>query len=224
MNIGLTGGITSGKTAFEEEFGRLGYPVFETDKIAKALRSGLVAFDPSDDILRHQSLVERIEQLSIPVKENLRRELPLLYDSKGRFDREQLLKYVNDDRDGARNYTTKNSIVNPNIMELYQLWRELSGENSVVSNGVLIEQGYLSLIDILLMVRSDENTQIVNCLRRELQRGHDQPFSYGVKAVGRQLPFDKRLGIAVQALGQSNVYVVESPSTLPSLLLPILTT
>ena len=221
MRVGLTGGIASGKTAYEQELRRLGYPVFDTDKIMWAVRSGDVPADPDDDIFRHRLLVELVAELSVSVRQALKREFPSLYDCRDRFDKSKLLEYIDNEKYGFSNYITYSRITQAAEIETYRMWEKLVGESSVFSSGVLIEMGALKLVDMVFLLHCTVEQQVENFMRRQVERGHQPNEEQAIKAIKRQYPFSQRQDISKKALGEDRVHVLNSVSSLADLLVPL---
>jgi dephospho-CoA kinase len=209
MKIGLTGGIASGKTRFEEYFHELGIHVFNVDEIEIALRTGVDSFSIKDEFSSFEGLSELIKELSYKTIGLLQQQLPGLYDSEGKFRRRKLLDYINDKDKGSEYYHIYNDIINPPGRKIYQHWIGFCNEHSVLSSGVLIEKGYLSFIDKLIIIHASEDTQICNLLNREKDRKDNYSLEEARNAVRRQMAFEKRMYVAESALGQKNVNIFQ---------------
>ena len=208
MRVGLTAGISSGKSRFEERFRSIGYPIFDVDKVDFALRTGEVQLDTSDEIFGYGQIVKLVQKLSPRIIGQLQYELPNLYDSNGRFVRTGLLQYINDDTSGGDNHQMYGKIMNPPFIEIYLQWLAIIGRPSVLSSGVLVERGNLSLIDSLYIIQISEEEQIRNLLEREQLRTNYISKSDALKAVRRSYPTEKLVRLARLALGEEKVHVI----------------
>lgn len=214
MRIGLTGGIASGKTIFENEFRNLGYPLFDVDKVDFSLRSGVVKYDQDDDVFRYKPIVNLIEELAIKTIANLKEKLPNLYSVNGEFIRKPLLDYINDAETGSRNYDVYNRVINPSCVKIYLEWSKLVKADSVLSSGVLIERGNLQLLDSVYIIQISDEMQLRNLLKREIERGSYLSEEEARKAINRNYNFERRICLARRLLGGENVHILQTNSTL----------
>jgi dephospho-CoA kinase len=208
MRIGLTGGIASGKTIFEKELHKLGYPIFETDKIDMTLRTGLIQYNKDDDVFRYEEIIDFTRELSNNVISELKKYLPNLYNEKDEFVRQELLNYIDHDESSSENYELYKNALIPSEMELYLEWCNFVEHPFVLSSGVLVESGYLEYIDKLYMIETSEEQQIKNIISREIRRGYNISEEDAKKKIARQYNLDKKVQLSKSKLGPDNVFII----------------
>jgi dephospho-CoA kinase len=134
--VGLTGGIGSGKSTVSELFAGHHVPVIDTDEIA---RSVVEPGQPALDEIRAHFGSDVV--------------LP-----DGRLDRTALRKKVFAD---VRRRETLESIVHPRIREeLHERLAQLEAPYCIVAIPLLVEKGWQSEVDRILVVDAPEDLQI----------------------------------------------------------------
>lgn len=146
MVIGVTGSFGTGKTTVAGMFKKLGAVVFDADKIA------------------HEAFLPKSETYKKTLKVFGRRILR----PNGEIDRRQLGKVVFTDRARLKKLC---GIVHPYVIRkigqgVESVKKRNSGATIVLDIPLLIEAGLLSLIDKLIVVKTDKITQITRCQKR----------------------------------------------------------
>lgn len=135
LRVGLTGGIGSGKSTVSEYFARLGVPVIDADRIARAL------VEPGAP-----GLAQVVAAFG-----------PGILDRAGRLDRARLRRIVFADPDRRRELE---SILHPLVRrEIQERLQACSGSYCIVSIPLLLETGQADLVDRVLVVDSPEELQ-----------------------------------------------------------------
>jgi dephospho-CoA kinase len=166
LQIGITGGIGSGKSLVAKIFQHLGIPVYDADSHAKDLMT-------TDGIL-----ISRIKK-----------EFgDLAYDKNGKLNRKYLGDHVFHDK---KKLALLNSMVHPRVAVDYSNW---VGENSsqvyVLKEAALIfEADTATKLDKVIVVSAPENIRIQRVLNRDAHRTVEQ-----IKGiVEKQMPEDQKL-------------------------------
>ena len=168
--VGLTGGIACGKTTVAEIFKKFGAEVIDTDSLGHQLLKS----DPS------------IREKLVSAFGNG------ILDGRGEIDRSKLGRLVFDNPDCLR---ILNEIIHPPIIELTnaEIKRKLSsGKNEVVviDAALLIELNLMYMVDSVVLVCADEDTQV----RRLIQRGLSQEDAQ--KRIRSQMPSHEKARFA----------------------------
>lgn len=142
LRIGLTGGIGSGKSTVASLFARHGAPVVDTDELARELvRPGMPA---------HQDIVAAFG--------------PSILDPNGNLDREKMRARVFAD---AAERLRLERILHPRIREeTVRRLNEITAPYTLVAVPLLIESGFDNIVDRILVVDCDEQTQIDRTMKR----------------------------------------------------------
>lgn len=143
VKIGLTGGIGSGKSTVASFFRQLGAPVYDTDEIARDL------------VAPGQPALKEITDCFGPE----------LLDAQGRLDRKKLRDIVfhNDD---AKNKLE--NILHPRIREsLLHKMDQADYPYCIAVIPLLIEKNWQSLLDQIVVVDCDEETQKLRATSRD---------------------------------------------------------
>jgi dephospho-CoA kinase len=170
LEVGLTGGIASGKTTVGGFLQDLGAFVVDADRVARVVvEPGGSAYD-----------------------EVLIRFGGGIVDAAGRIDRPALGTLVFGD-DDARN--DLNTIIHPHVRaEARRLFDECAREGrsrvAVFDAALLVETGAYRDYDRLVVVSCDESTQ----LRRLLARGLDTPAARA--RIAAQFPLSRKIAVA----------------------------
>ena len=148
LNIGLTGGIGSGKTAVSEQFQRLGVNIIDTDLISREL----VNHNPA-------VLKKIVEIFSDKV-----------LDGKGAIDRKKLSQIVFSNKQQKQQLE---NILHPAIRnEVKQKIQSFNLLNTppeyiIIVIPLLLETGFTDLIDRILVVMAEENTRVKRIKQRD---------------------------------------------------------
>jgi len=142
LRIGLTGGIGSGKSTVASLFARHGAPVVDTDQLARELvRPGMPA---------HQDIVATFG--------------PSILGPNGNLDREKMRARVFAD---AAERLQLEHILHPRIREeTVRRLNEITAPYALVAVPLLIESGFDNIVDRILVVDCDEQTQIDRTMKR----------------------------------------------------------
>ncbi|MGE0590304.1 MAG: dephospho-CoA kinase [Cyclobacteriaceae bacterium] len=146
LEVGITGGIGSGKSLICRIFGCLGIPLYDADSRAKNLMT-------TDRIL-----VDQIQQ-----------EFGnLSYDSTGRLNREHLRKAFSDPGEIKK----LNKLVHPRVAEDYAKWVNKHNEAKYVIKeaALLIESGSARNLNQLIVVSAPKSLRLQRVLKRDPQR------------------------------------------------------
>lgn len=168
LQIGITGGIGSGKSLVSRIFNLLGAPVYDADSRAKTLMT-------TDGILVSQ----------------IKKEFGVLsFHSDGGLNREYLAKHVFNDPEKLK---LLNSLVHPRVGEDFNQW--VKDQNSVYvlkEAALLFEAKSNTALDKIIVVSSPEELRISRVLHRDKHRTADQ-----VKDIIRnQLKEEEKLKLA----------------------------
>lgn len=146
IQVGITGGIGSGKSLVCRIFSSLGIPVYDADSRAKLLMT-------TDRILVDQ-IKKEFGNLS--------------YDSQGQLNREHLRQAF-----GEPDQVKKlNELVHPRVALDYQNWvsQHLGLKYVIKEAALLIESGSAEKLDHLIVVFAPQELRIQRVLRRDPQR------------------------------------------------------
>jgi dephospho-CoA kinase len=166
LQIGITGGIGSGKSLISKIFGVLGVPVYDADSHAKGLMT-------TDGILVSQ----------------IKKEFgDLSYHADGSLDRKWLASHVFSDE---RKLKKLNSLVHPRVAVDYEKWVALQHDKPYVLKeaALLIESGSYRQLEKIIVVSAPENIRQKRVLLRDAHRTVEQ-FK---EIVENQLPEERKL-------------------------------
>ena len=166
LQIGITGGIGSGKSLVCKIFQQLGVSVYDADSHAKALMT-------TDGILVSQ----------------IKKEFgDLSYRPDGALNREWLAAHVFSD---SAKLEKLNSLVHPRVAADYDEWLQAHrNERYVLKEAALLyESGSYRLLDKVVVVSAPEDIRKKRVLKRDVHRTVEQ-FN-GI--VEKQLPEDEKL-------------------------------
>jgi len=166
LQIGITGGIGSGKSLIAKIFARLGTPIYDADVHAKALMT-------TDGILVSQ----------------IKKEFgDLSYHADGSLNREWLSQHVFSNE--AR-LEKLNSLVHPRVAVDYENWVGMQTEVPYVLKeaALLFESGSFRLLDKIIVVSAPEAIRQERVLKRDKHRTVEQ-FR---EIVEKQLPEEEKL-------------------------------
>lgn len=140
LNVGLTGGIGSGKTTVARIFEVLGVPVFYSDNAAKEVMA------------------------TAPVRALVTAAFGDVYP-EGVLDRKRLASVVFNDPDALARL---NAIVHPAVREAFSRWKAgLSAPYVVNEAAVLVESGGHRHMDQLVVVSAPEEDRIARVMARD---------------------------------------------------------
>jgi dephospho-CoA kinase len=169
LQIGITGGIGSGKSLVSKIFSTLGIPVYDADSHAKELMT-------TDGILISQ----------------IKKEFgDLSYQTDGSLNRTYLANHVFHDEQKLEKL---NSLVHPRVALHYQNWVVANSTKPYVLKeaALLFEAGSHKLLDKIIVVVAPEELRIRRVLARDPHRSVEQ-----IKAiVGKQMPEQKKQELA----------------------------
>lgn len=169
FQIGVTGGIGSGKSLICRIFACLGAPIYDADSHAKELMT-------TDGILISQ-IKKEFGELSFLQDGSLNRN----YLSKEVFSNTEKLKKLN-------------SFVHPRVAEDYSLWveRHNSSQYVVKEAALMIEAKSHVSLDRLIVVSAPEELRIKRVLERDRQRTEKQVR----EIINNQMPEKEKCAIA----------------------------
>jgi dephospho-CoA kinase len=150
LQIGITGGIGSGKSLVCKIFSALQVPVYDADSRAKAVMT-------TDGILI----------------ESIKKEFgTLAYKRNGELDREYVSKLV---FSNPQKLATLNALVHPRVGTDYRQWASTQSAAYVLREAaLLIETGASAQVHELLVVEAPEALRIKRVLARDPHRSEEQ--------------------------------------------------
>jgi len=169
LEIGITGGIGSGKSTIAHIFAVLGAPIYDADSRAKY-------------IMAHN------EDLKKQIQEAFGKEA---YQEDGSLNRAYLASQVFNNEQKAQKI---NGLVHPKVAEDYILWVKKHTEKPYVVReaALMIESGTHKFLDKLITVFAPEEIRIKRVKARDPQRSEAE-----IKAImDKQLPEEEKLRLA----------------------------
>jgi dephospho-CoA kinase len=169
FQIGITGGIGSGKSTICKIFTCLGVPVYDADSRAKSIMT-------TDGIL--------IEQIKKEFGD-------LVYLPDGSLDREYLSRVIFENQEKR---SLLNQMVHPRVAADTDRWLDQNREASYVVReaALLIESGAYLRVDKVLFVTAPEELRIKRVLARDPHRLREEV----VKIMATQLPEEEKKKVA----------------------------
>jgi dephospho-CoA kinase len=169
FQIGITGGIGSGKSVICKIFTCLGVPVYDADSRAKSIMT-------TDGIL--------IEQIKKEFGD-------LAYLPDGSLDREYLSRVIFENQEKR---TLLNQMVHPRVAADTDRWLDQNREASYVVReaALLIESGANLRVDKVILVTAPEELRIKRVLARDPHRLREEV----VKIMATQLPEEEKKKVA----------------------------
>ena len=169
FQVGITGGIGSGKSVICKIFTCLGVPVYDADSRAKSIMT-------TDGIL--------IEQIKKEFGD-------LAYLPDGSLDREYLSRVIFENQEKR---TLLNQMVHPRVAADTDRWLDQNREASYVVReaALLIESGAYLRVDKVLLVTAPEELRIKRVLARDPHRLREEV----VKIMATQLPEEEKKKVA----------------------------
>jgi dephospho-CoA kinase len=181
LQIGITGGIGSGKSLVSRIFTCLGAPVYDADSRAKALMS-----------------------TDAELAELIKKEFgPLSYRPDGTLDRTYISRLTFGKSDRLEKL---NNLVHPRVADDYKNWLQAQGERNYVLReaALLYEAGSFKTIDKMIVVSAPENLKIKRVLARDSHRSREE-----VKAImSSQWPDEEKLKRADFIIYNDNQHLV----------------
>ncbi|MEQ8362328.1 MAG: dephospho-CoA kinase [Cyclobacteriaceae bacterium] len=146
IQVGITGGIGSGKSLICKIFGCLGIPLYDADSRAKMLMT-------TDRILVGQ-IQKEFGNLS--------------YHTNGTLNKEHLRKAFSNPTELKK----LNAIVHPRVAHDYRTWVDQQKDSRYVIKeaALLIESGSVKQLDHLIVVAAPESLRIQRVLKRDPHR------------------------------------------------------
>ncbi len=169
MQVGITGGIGSGKSLVCKIFQCLGIPVYDADSHAKELMT-------TDGILIS----------------NIKKEFgPLSYNSDGSLNRSYLSQEVFNDQEKLN---VLNSLVHPSVGEDYNKWvgKMNSYPYLIKEAALLFETGSDAVLDKVILVHAPTALRVRRILKRDRHRTERQIMAI----VNNQMPEDEKMKLA----------------------------
>jgi len=166
LQIGITGGIGSGKSLVCRIFNCLNVPVYDADSHAKNLMT-------TDGILTS----------------NIRKEFgDLSYKTDGSLNRKYLSATVFND---ANKLETLNSLVHPRVAHDYEKWvNEHTHHPYLVKEAALLyEAGSYKQLDRIIVVTAPDELRIERVAKRDPQRSKEQIAAI----IGKQMPQEEKM-------------------------------
>jgi dephospho-CoA kinase len=166
MQVGITGGIGSGKSMVCRIFHLLGVPVYDADSRAKSLMT-------TDGILISA----------------VKKEFGVLsYNQDGTLNRNYLALEVFSDKDRL---TKLNNLVHPRVGVDYERWlKQQTGSRYIIKEAALIfETGTYRVLDKVIVVHAPEQLRIKRVLQRDTQRSEQQIR----EIIRNQLPEEEKI-------------------------------
>ena len=166
IQIGITGGIGSGKSLVCRVFQTLGIPVYDADSHAKELMT-------TDGILIS----------------NIKKEFgELSYHTDGGLNRKYLSSAVFND---AEKLKTLNKLVHPRVAINYNEWVKDHSANPYVLKeaALLFEAGSYQQLDKIVVVAAPERLRIERVKQRDPHRSEEQIKSI----IGSQMPQEEKM-------------------------------
>jgi dephospho-CoA kinase len=169
FQIGITGGIGSGKSTICKIFTCLGVPVYDADSRAKSIMT-------TDGIL--------IEQIKKEFGD-------LAYLPDGSLDREYLSRVIFENQEKR---SLLNQMVHPRVAADTDRWLDQNREATYVVReaALLIESGAYLRVDKVLLVTAPEELRIKRVLARDPHRLREEV----VKIMATQLPEEEKKKVA----------------------------
>jgi len=142
--IGITGGIGSGKTTICKTFRLLGMPVYEADAEAKRLQ------DENQEIKR--GLIDLFG--------------PSIYFENGKLDRKKLASLIFSEKTLLNKV---NQLVHPVVHAHYEHWLTLNSHASYIiyEAAILFESGFYKDMDEVILVTAPEETRVARVVNRD---------------------------------------------------------
>ena len=162
LQIGITGGIGSGKSTVCRIFATLGIPIYDADSRAKYLMSNS-------------------QEIKNKVKKYFGKNA---YFENGGLNRAFLAQEIFSDKQKAK---LLEQIIHPEVAKDHQLWVEENSSKSpylLKEAALMFETGGNKFLDKIILVSADEALRIERVLERDPQRSEEQIKSI----IKKQMP------------------------------------
>lgn len=165
--VGITGGIGSGKSTVAKVFAALGVPVYDADSRAKLLMN-------TDSILMDQ----------------IKKEFGEAAYADGQLNRKYLASQVFGNADRLK---ILNNLVHPRVADDYSAWVQSHANKKYVLKeaALLFETGSASQLDTIIVVTAPEALRIKRVMQRDGRTETEVK-----KIIGEQWPQEKLLAFA----------------------------
>jgi dephospho-CoA kinase len=168
LQVGITGGIGSGKSLVCKIFQSLGVPVYDADSRAKALMT-------TDNILIGQIKKEFGDQA---------------YNANGSLNRKHISEVAFAD---ASKLKTLDSLVHPRVGDDYSQWAAKQSHPYVLKEAALIfEAGSYKTLNKVIVVSAPEELRIKRVMARDPQRSEQMIKDI----IGNQMPESEKISRA----------------------------
>jgi len=171
--VGLTGGIACGKTAVANLLAQHGADIIDLDKMGHEL------------LLKGSPVYEQIVKV-FGVE---------ILDESGGISRLKLGKVVFNDSEKLHqlNQITHPPIIEQSLSEAHRL-AELGKERVVVIDApLLIERGLQGMMDVVVVVVSDENTQLERIIKRSIEQKRPLNKEDAMARIHSQMPLSEKI-------------------------------
>jgi dephospho-CoA kinase len=143
LRIGITGGIGAGKTFVSKRLEAMGFPIFDSDKVAKQLMNT----NPEIRIKLTEWIGEEC------YNEN---GLNRAFVAQKMFNNAELKQQIE-------------QLVHPKVAQAFDKWAEEQESNLVfIESAILYESGFDQYVDKVLMVDADTETRIKRTMQRDI--------------------------------------------------------
>jgi dephospho-CoA kinase len=143
LRIGITGGIGAGKTFVSKRLEAMGFPIFDSDKVAKQLMNN----NPEIRIKLTEWIGEEC------YNEN---GLNRAFVAQKMFNNAELKQQIE-------------QLVHPKVAQAFDKWAEEQESNLVfIESAILYESGFDQYVDKVLMVDADTETRIKRTMQRDI--------------------------------------------------------
>jgi dephospho-CoA kinase len=143
LRIGITGGIGAGKTFVSKRLEAMGFPILDSDKVAKQLMNN----NPEIRIKLTEWIGEEC------YNEN---GLNRAFVAQKMFNNAELKQQIE-------------QLVHPKVAQAFDKWAEEQESNLVfIESAILYESGFDQYVDKVLMVDADKETRIKRTMQRDI--------------------------------------------------------
>ncbi|GET24766.1 dephospho-CoA kinase [Prolixibacter sp. NT017] len=178
--IGVTGGIGSGKSTICEIFRLLGAPVYEADAEAKKLQ------DENQDIKK--GLINLFGSF--------------IYFENGKLDRKKLADFIFSNKSLLKEV---NELVHPVVHAHYEHWLTVNGRAPYIiyEAAILFESGFYKNMDEIILVTAPEETRIARVVSRD-----KLTYEQVKKRIQNQWPEEEKRKLADYIIENNNSNLV----------------
>jgi dephospho-CoA kinase len=175
--IGLTGGIATGKSTVAKLFRRVGFHVIDADNVYKELSK-------PGNVLYNKLIAEFSTAIVGPDYEIDWKKLGTMV-----FADEALRQRLN---------AITHPVVRAEIDRLVQMGREAREDFVVLEIPLLFETGYQSFCDLVVLVKTDQGTQIRRLIARDRISNEA-----ALKRIEAQMPLDEKIKLSDYVIDNS---------------------